>query len=79
MLSKFINLNSFNIKKNEKTIQKKLKFLIKEKNQLNQSLSQTYQDKYDLKKIKGEKNFRLIGMGGSVLGSQAIFNFLKKK
>ena len=79
MLSKFINLKSFNIKKNKKTIQKKLKFLIKEKNQLNQSLSQTYQDKYDLKKIKGKKNFRLIGMGGSVLGSQAIFNFLKKK
>ena len=79
MLSKFINLKSFNIKKNEKTIQKKLKFLIKEKNQLNQSLNQTYQDKYDLKKIKGKKNFRLIGMGGSVLGSQAIFNFLKKK
>ena len=79
MLSKFINLKSFKIKKNKKTIQKKLKFLIKEKNQLNQSLSQTYQDKYDLKKIKGKKNFRLIGMGGSVLGSQAIFNFLKKK
>jgi len=79
MLSKFINLKSFNIKKNKKTIQKKLKFLIKEKNQLNQSLNQTYQDKYDLKKIKGKKNFRLIGMGGSVLGSQAIFNFLKKK
>ena len=79
MLSKFINLKSFNIKKNKKTIQKKLKFLIKEKNQLNQSLSKTYEDKYDLKKIKGKKNFRLIGMGGSVLGSQAIFNFLKKK
>ena len=79
MLSKFINLKSFNIKKNKKTIQKKLKFLIKEKNQLNQSLNKTYQDKYDLKKIKGKKNFRLIGMGGSVLGSQAIFNFLKKK
>ena len=79
MLSKFINLKSFNIKKNKKTIQKKLKFLIKEKNQLNQSLNQTYQDKYDLKKIKGKKNFRLIGMGGSVLGSQAIYNFLREK
>ena len=79
MLSKFINLKSFKIKKNEKTIQKNLKFLIKEKSQLNQSLCKTYEDKYDLKKIKGKKNFRLIGMGGSVLGSQAIFNFLKKK
>ena len=79
MLSKFINLKSFKIKKIEKNIQKNLKLLIKEKNQLNQSLCKTYEDKYDLKKIKGKKNFRLIGMGGSVLGSQAIFNFLKKK
>ena len=79
MLSKFINLKSFKIKKYEKNFHKKLKYLIKEKNQLNQSLSKFYKDKYDLKKIKGKKNFRLIGMGGSVLGSQAIFNFLKKK
>ena len=79
MLSKFINLKSFKIKKYEKTVHKKLKYLINEKNQLNQSLSKTYKNKYNLKKIKGRKNFRLIGMGGSVLGSQAIFNFLKKK
>ena len=79
MLSKFINLKSFKIKKIEKNIQKNLKLLIKEKSQLNQSLCKSYEDKYDLKKIKGKKNFRLIGMGGSVLGSQAIFNFLKKK
>ena len=79
MLSKLINLKSFKIKKIEKNIQKNLKLLIKEKSQLNQSLCKTFEDKYDLKKIKGKKNFRLIGMGGSVLGSQAIFNFLKKK
>ena len=79
MLSKIINLKSFKIKKYKKTISKNLKNLIKETNQLNRSLGNTYIDKYDLKKIKGKKNFRLIGMGGSVLGSQAIYNFLKKK
>ena len=78
MFSKSINLKSFKINKNKKKIQNKLKILLSEKNQLIKSLSKNYKDNYDFKKIKGKKNFRLIGMGGSILGSQAIYNFLKK-
>ncbi len=79
MLSTSINLKSFKINKNKKKIKSKLKIFLNEKNQLIKSLSRKYKDNYDLKKIKGKKNFRIIGMGGSVLGSQAIYNFLKDK
>ena len=33
----------------------------------------------DLKKFKKYQTIALIGMGGSILGSEAIYNFLKKK
>ena len=33
----------------------------------------------DLQKFKKYKNIAIIGMGGSVLGSHAIFKFLEKK
>ena len=33
----------------------------------------------DLKKFKKFKNIAIIGMGGSILGSDAIYNFMKKK
>ena len=79
MFSKSINLKSFKINKNKKKIQNKLKILLSEKNQLIKSLSENYKDNYDFKKIKGKKNFRLIGMGGSILGSEAIYSFLKEK
>ena len=79
MLSKSINLKSFKISKNKRKIQTKLKILLNEKNQLIKSLSKNYKDNFDFKKIKEKKNFRLIGMGGSILGSQAIYNFLKNK
>ena len=79
MFSKSINLKSFKINKNKKKIQNKLKILLSEKNQLIKFLSKNYKDNFDIKKIKGKKNFRLIGMGGSILGTKAIFNFLDFK
>ena len=33
----------------------------------------------DLKKFKKFKNIAILGMGGSVLGSKAIYKFLEKK
>ncbi len=36
-------------------------------------------DKPDLKKFKKFNNIAIIGMGGSILGSEAIYNFLKNK
>ena len=32
----------------------------------------------DLKKFNGYKSVALIGMGGSILGAEAIYNFFKK-
>lgn len=82
MLTKDIKLKSFSKTNPKKIIKKKLELIIKENSQLIKSLSKNYKDKYDFKKIKnffGNNNVRLIGMGGSVLGSQAIYYFLKEK
>tara|TARA_Y100001936_G_scaffold153400_1_gene149591 strand:+ start:389 stop:820 length:432 start_codon:yes stop_codon:yes gene_type:complete len=35
--------------------------------------------KKNLEKLKRKKNFTLVGMGGSVLGAEAIYQFLKFK
>ena len=82
MLTKEIKLKSFSKTNPKKIIKKKLELIIKENSQLIKSLSKNYKDKYNFKKIKnffGNNNVRLIGMGGSVLGSQAIYYFLKEK
>ena len=85
MLTKNINFDNFSFKKknNVKSIFDKIKknyFLRKEKSLL--SLSDKYKYSFDLKKIAKLKKFsiyRIIGMGGSILGAEAIYNFLKFK
>ena len=85
MLTKNINFNNFLYKKkdNIKNIFNKIKknyFLGKEKLLL--SLSDQYKYSFDLKKISKLKKFsiyRIVGMGGSVLGAEAIYDFLKFK
>ena len=77
-------INFLNFKKRIKSykIRKNLFNLINENNSIIQSLSKKYKDNFDLnyiKKIDKSKNYRLLGMGGSTLGSQAIYQFLNKK
>ena len=82
MLTKSINLKNFSIKSNKKNLQKKLKKILNHKNELFNSLGKGYKDKYKISKIKNiskNKDIRLIGVGGSILGSQAIYYFLKNK
>jgi len=82
MLTKDIKLKSFNKINSKEIIKKKLKLIINDKSQLIKSLSKEYKDKYNFKKIKnffGKNDVRLIGMGGSILGSQAIYYFLEEK
>ena len=82
MLTKDIKLKSFNKTNSKEIIKKKLKLIINDKSQLIKSLSKEYKDKYNFKKIKnffGKNDVRLIGMGGSILGSQAIYYFLEEK
>jgi glucose-6-phosphate isomerase len=82
MLTKNINFINFKIKKKNKQINFKLKSLLKENNAVIQSFRGTYRDSYNKKNLKFlNKNFdyRIIGMGGSTLGAQAIYDFLKIK
>ena len=58
-------------------IRKKLLALVKEKNEIIKSLSKNYKNDFNLKilkKFKNSLNYRVIGMGGSSLGAQAIYN-----
>ena len=82
MLSKSIILKSFKKQKSKIIINKKLKEILNNKTEILKSLSKNYTDKYKINKIKkivGKHDVRLIGMGGSILGSQAIYNFLNHR
>ena len=73
--------NFLNIKNNKK-IKKDLKDLLKEQPKVLETLKPTYRYSYSKKKIRNYKKFsniRIIGMGGSILGSEAIYDFLKPK
>ena len=82
MLTKNISLNFSKIFKKNKKISFELKKLFKEKNQILNSFSSQYKDSYkkkDINKFTSYQNITIIGMGGSVLGARAIYNFLKDK
>jgi len=73
--------NFLNIK-NNKTIKKDFLDLLKDQPQLFETLKPTYKYSYSKKvisKYKKFSNIRIIGMGGSILGAEAIYDFLKKK
>ena len=69
-ISKIKNLKNF---KNEKWFKK-----IKLFESLNLSYKYSYTKK-QIRKINKNNNFRLIGMGGSTLGAEAIYQFLNHK
>ena len=84
MLTSGINLINFKTrdKTKSKKLRKQLDKIIKEKNHIIDSLGVNYQYSYkkkDLQKYIKSKNFRIIGMGGSILGTHTIYNFLKDK
>ena len=73
--------NFLNIKKNI-SVKKDFLNLLKKQPQLFETLKPTYKYSYSKKKISKYKKFtsmRVIGMGGSILGTEAIYDFLKKK
>ena len=82
MLTSGISFKNFKFKSKTISIKKKLNLLLKEKNEIIKSLSKNYINSFSpniLNKYKKSQNFRLIGMGGSSLGAQAIYDFLKIK
>ena len=73
--------NFLNIK-NNKIIKKDFLNLLKHQPQVFETLKPTYKYSYSKKAISKYKKFsniRVIGMGGSILGTEAIYDFLKKK
>jgi len=82
MLTAGIKFLNFKEKKNNLIVKKKLKLILHKKNSVIQSLSKNYINSYkkkDIQKYKKLANFCIIGMGGSTLGSQAIYDFLNHK
>tara|TARA_B100000686_G_C16788910_1_gene977238 strand:- start:2170 stop:2514 length:345 start_codon:yes stop_codon:yes gene_type:complete len=84
MFNKIIKFENFSSKKKNKKIIKILDNLINRStsDQLLKSLTPNYNYSFienRLKKFKREKIFKIIGMGGSILGAEAIYNFLKCK
>jgi len=82
MLTKGIKFTNFKPKKKSLLIKKKLISLLKSKNEILNSLSQNYRNNFTKKillKYKKNKDYRVIGMGGSSIGTQTIYDFLKHK
>ena len=83
MLTQGIKFKNFkkNKKINNSQIRKKFLSLFNEKNYVLDSLKKNYKDNFSKKlinKYKKNSNFKVIGMGGSTLGTQTIYEFLKE-
>ena len=82
MFTQNISFKNFLIKKKKLIVKKNLNSILNEKNQVIRSLSKSYKDSFSKKNTKHFNkrfDYRIIGMGGSTLGAQAIYDFLKKK
>ena len=80
MLTSNIKFKNFNIKKIKKIKNFKEELWFK-KIKLFESFKANYKYSYSkkqIRKFKKNKNFRLIGIGGSTLGAETIYQFLKK-
>ncbi len=82
MFTKNITFKNFSLNKNNLRIKKDLNLFLKTNSELLKSLTTKYKYSYKKSLLKRYKNFsilKIIGMGGSTLGTEAIFDFLKSK
>ena len=82
MLTKNLTFENFVNKKVNLKLKNYLKELISSKSEVMNSLSRRYKYSYtkkSIKNLKGYKDIRIFGMGGSSLGSMAIYDFLRHK
>ena len=82
MLTKNLTFENYVNKKVNLKLKNYLKELISTKSEVIYSLSRSYKYSYSkklIKKLKGYKDIRIFGMGGSSLGTMAIYDFLKHK
>ena len=82
MITKNFSFKNFQRKKNNRSLIKYFKQLIVSKNEIIKSLTSNYNYSYTkqkLAKFQKYKDIRIFGMGGSSLGANAIYDFLKYK
>ncbi len=82
MFTKSIIFENFKKKKIDTKIKKNLKKILIDKNEVIRSLHSNYKNSYTKKIVKNLRKYNeinIIGMGGSILGARAIYNFLDKK
>ena len=82
MLTDNFLFKDFRKKRKSKKIQSYLKKLIQSNNEIITSLTNNYKYSYTkkfIRKLRSFKFIRIFGMGGSSLGSHAIYDFLKYK
>ena len=82
MISQNISFKNFKLTNKNQKLKQKLTSILSEENEVINSLKKSYKNNYTkklIKKFKNSKNFRLIGMGGSILGTNTIYEFLKYK
>ena len=84
IITRNLIFENFKSKKNSTNVKKKLGFILSDKsNEVINSLKSNYKYSYSQKFINKFKNkfssLKLIGMGGSILGTKAIYSFLNHK
>ena len=83
MLTQNIKFKNFSFKKNfSNKLKEKLKKILAQNSKILSPLKPDYQYAYTKKQIVKLKNFftiKIIGMGGSILGTKAIYDFLQDK
>ena len=82
MLTKNIEFKNFKAVSANKKIKKDLKNLLNIKSEVIKSLTTSYNYSYSKKLVnvlKKNSIIRIIGMGGSILGAEAIYDFLRYK
>ena len=82
MLTKNIEFKNFKVVLSNTRVKRDIKTFLNTKNEILKSLTLSYKYSYSkkiLKIIKKNSIIRIIGMGGSILGTEAIYNFLKHK
>ena len=82
MLSKNIKFKNFNHKPINKKLKKYFSEILNKDDEILKSLTPNYKNQYSKKliqKFKKKKVLKIIGMGGSILGTQAIHDYLKHK
>jgi len=82
MLTKNISFKNFKVKAYSKKTKKILDDILVKKNSVLESLNVNYKNSYNKKtilKFRKYNNVNVVGMGGSILGTESIYDFLKSK